>query len=133
LETRNLKLMFNYEKQSGPGIFREFANPIENQEAETMIALIVRFKSQLSYEEVLKMAEDRADRFRALDGLVQKYYLNYAEKDEYGAVYLWESEEALKKFRDSELARSIPEAYKAEGAPDILPGEVIMTLRPEAK
>jgi heme-degrading monooxygenase HmoA len=117
--------------KSGPGILREIMILIENQEAETMIALIVRFKSRLSYEEVLKIAEDRADQFRALDGLAQKYYLNYPEEGEYGAVYFWKSEEALKKFRNSELARSIPEAYEAEGAPDIRMAEVIMPLRAE--
>jgi heme-degrading monooxygenase HmoA len=98
-----------------------------------MIALIVRFKSRLSYEEVLKIAEDRADRFRALDGLAQKYYLNYAEKDEYGAVYLWESEEALQQFRDSELAATIAGTYGVEGALDLRVAEVIMPLRVEGK
>lgn len=98
-----------------------------------MIALIVRFKSRFTYEEVLKIAENRADQFRALDGLAQKYYLNYAEKDEYGAVYLWESEGALKRFRNSELAATIAETYGVEGAPEFRIAEVIMPLRAEGK
>ena len=98
-----------------------------------MIALIVKFKSRLSYEEVLKVAEERADRFRAIDGLAQKYYLNYADKDEYGAVYLWKSEEALKEFRNSELAATIAETYGVEGDLVLRVAEVIMPLRAEGK
>jgi hypothetical protein len=77
------------------------------------------------------MAEDRADRFRAIDGLAQKYYLNFADKDEYGAVYLWKSEEALKEFRDSELAATIADTYGVEGDLDLRMAEVIMPLRAE--
>jgi len=98
-----------------------------------MIALIVKFKSRFSYEEVLKIANDRADQFRAIDGLLQKYYLKYADDNNYGAVYLWESEEALQEFRNSELAATIAETYGVVGDLDLRMAEVIMPLRTEAK
>jgi len=96
-----------------------------------MTALIVKFKSQLSMEELLRISEERIDRYRALDGLLQKYYLEYQEKNHYGAVYIWESEEDIKAFRASDLYRTIPEAYQLEGDPEITMAEVAMTLRPE--
>ena len=94
-----------------------------------MIVQIVRFRSGLSDEEVRKTYESRAPRYRALKGLQQKYYLRFPETEEHGAVYLWDSEESLRRFRESELARTIPEAYRVRGTPDIRLAEVVMTLR----
>ena len=90
-----------------------------------MTALIVRFKSGLSFEELLKKSNDRADKYRATDGLLQKYYIRFQGDGEYGAVYLWESEEALEKFRSSDLAGTIAETYKTDGDLDLQVGEVI--------
>ena len=95
-----------------------------------MVVQIVRFKSGLTYEQHMKTAEERLPQYRALKGLIQKYYLKYDGVDEYGAVYLWESEAALKEFRESELFRTIPATYHFEGAPDIQTAELIMPLRP---
>jgi len=97
-----------------------------------MVVQIVRFKSGLTYEQLMKVAEERAPQFRALKGLVQKYYLKYDGADEYGAVYLWESEAALNEYRASELFRTIPATYQVQGAPDIQPAELVMTLCPGA-
>lgn len=97
-----------------------------------MIVQIVRFESRLKDKDVLATYEARAPRYRALPGLLQKYYLRFPETGEHGAVYLWESESALKAFRDSELARTIPDAYAVRGEPEIRIAELVMTLRPEA-
>jgi heme-degrading monooxygenase HmoA len=97
-----------------------------------MIVQIVRFQSGLTDEEVLATYEARAPRYRALPGLVQKYYLRFPATGEHGAVYLWESESAMREFRDSELGRTIREAYAVRGEPDVRVGEVVMTLHPDA-
>jgi heme-degrading monooxygenase HmoA len=94
-----------------------------------MIAYIVRFKSGLSDEDVLKMYNARAPQYRALKGLIQKYYLRFPETGEHGAVYIWESEAALKEFRESELGRTISTAYQIKDASDVRTAEVVMTLR----
>ena len=94
-----------------------------------MIVQIVRFKSALSDEKVVETYKDRAPRYRALKGLAQKYYLRYPDTGEYGAVYVWESEEAMKEFRDSELGRTISSAYQVQGTPNITTAEVADTLR----
>lgn len=95
-----------------------------------MIVQIVRFKSELSEEQVLKMYEARAPRYRALKGLKQKYYLRFPETGEHGAVYFWESEKAMKEFRESELGQTISIAYKVQGTPKIRKAEVVMTAHP---
>lgn len=42
--------------------------------------------------------------------------LRFRETGEFGAVFVWDSDEALAAFRESELARSIPGAYQANEA-----------------
>jgi heme-degrading monooxygenase HmoA len=96
-----------------------------------MVVQIVRFKSGLSDEEVLNMYEARAPRYRALAGLRQKYYLRFPRTGEHGAVYVWDSEQAVKDFRESQLARTISDTYQVRGASDIEVAEVVMLLRPE--
>ena len=90
---------------------------------------IVRFRSRLTAAEVLERYRSRVPQYRQVPGLVQKYYLHYAETDEHGAVYVWESKEALAAFRRSELGRSIGDVYQIESR-DVREGEVVLTARP---
>jgi heme-degrading monooxygenase HmoA len=94
-----------------------------------MIVQIVRFKSGLSDEKVLTTYEARAPRYRALKGLIQKYYLRFPETSEHGAVYIWESEADLKEFRESDLGRTISTSYQIQGEADVQMAEVVMMLR----
>jgi heme-degrading monooxygenase HmoA len=96
-----------------------------------MIVRIVRFRSRLSEEDVLSTYQDRAARYRKVPGLRQKYYLRFPETGEYGAVYVWDSPEALRRFNDSDLARTIPDAYQVEGAPKAESAEVVFALHPK--
>ena len=96
---------------------------------EPALTLLVRFKSQLSFDEVMKVVEERAPEFKALAGLRQKYYLRDVASGEYAGLYLWESPDALTAYRDSELRASIAEAYQVEGEPRVEVYQVIKTLR----
>lgn len=97
--------------------------------SEPELLLLVRFKSGLPYEEAVRIAEERAPEFRALTGLIQKYYLQDPATGEVAGLYLWESAEAAAAYRDSELRASIAEAYQAEGPPRIETYRVFKTLR----
>lgn len=97
--------------------------------SEPKLALLVRFRTQLSLDDVMKIANERAPEFRALAGLQQKYYLHDAATGEIGGLYLWDSQEALAEYRDSELRASIARAYQAEGEPRIEVYSVVKTLR----
>jgi hypothetical protein len=94
-----------------------------------MIVQFVQFKTSLSEKEVLAVAEKRLPEFRAIPSLVQKYYLKLDKPNHYGGFYIWDSPEAMAKYRDSDLAKSIPSAYKIVGAPDIRVYEVVFPLR----
>jgi heme-degrading monooxygenase HmoA len=95
-----------------------------------MIVSLVRFTSTLSEPEVQARIEERADGYRRVPGLVEKVYLRFRETGEVGAMYVWESEDALRRFRESDLARSIPVAYEVEGEPGIELADVLLVVRP---
>ena len=93
------------------------------------VVLLVRLRSSLPRDELLRVMRTRMREFRALDGLQQKYYLEDAESGEYAGLYLWESPEDLAEFSESELRASIAEAYGVEGEPRIEVYSVMAPLR----
>ena len=93
------------------------------------ILLVVKLNSSLSEEELLKVAHERAPQFRAIPGLIQKYYVKLAEPGWFGGVYLWESEEALQSYRASDLAATIAQAYRLVEPPRIERLDVLFPLR----
>ncbi len=74
------------------------------------IIQIVKIKTALSEDEMLKIAKEREPQFKAIAGLVQKYYIKLENDGEYGGVYVWGSMESLEHFRTTELAKSIAQA-----------------------
>ena len=93
------------------------------------LILLVKFKSLLSFEEVIKVVDSRIDEFRALKGLQQKYYLQEPSTQEYAGLYLWESKEDFFAYRNSELRATIAKAYQTEGEPRIEVFNVVKPLR----
>ena len=96
------------------------------------LILLVRFKSKLPFDEVMRVVEERAPEFEALSGLQQKHYLQDPTTGEIGGLYLWESQEAFTAYRNSELRATIAKAYQAEGEPRIEVYRVVKTLREDA-
>jgi len=94
-----------------------------------MIIQIVKFETTLTEDEVVAVANERIEKFRALPGLIQKYYVRLAGPNHYGGVYIWESREAMAAYRQSDLASSIPAAYQVKGAPTIEILEAMFPLR----
>ena len=97
-----------------------------------MIVQYVKFKSSLSEDQVLQNIKDREPQYKALPGLLQKYYVQDSQTGEYGGIFVWDSAESMNEFQQSELARSTPAAYQVEGQPRIEILDVITLLRPEA-
>ena len=98
-----------------------------------MQLLLVKFRSKLAESDVLRLLEERLPLFRAVPGLVQKYYAREAATGEWCGVYIFESEESLLQYRASELARSIPPTYQLDGPPRVEILEMLFPLRPEAR
>ncbi len=94
-----------------------------------MVIEFVKFKSGLSDEQVRRVMEERAPQYRAIAGLVQKYYVRDPQTGEFGGIYLWDSEESRRAFRESELARTISSAYQSVGPAHVETLEVLFPLR----
>jgi len=84
-----------------------------------MILQMIKLKSSLPEEELMRKARERKPQFKAIPGLLQKYYVNLDKPGHYGGVYIWDSKESLLAYRESDLAKSIPKAYKVVEPPSI--------------
>ena len=94
-----------------------------------MIIQIIKLKTNLAEEEILRRAREREPQFKAIPGLLQKYYVKIGDSGQYGGIYVWDSPESLKSYRESDLAASIPEAYEIIEAPNIELLDVLFQLR----
>ena len=94
-----------------------------------MIVQIIKLKSNLPEEELLRRAKERESQFKAIPGLLQKYYVKFGKSGQYGGIYVWDSPESLKSYRESDLAASIPEAYEIIEAPNVEILDVLFQLR----
>ena len=93
------------------------------------IMLIVRIKTKLTEEELIRRAKERAPEFRALPGLIQKYYIKTKNPGEFGGVYIWDSMESFKKYKESDLVKSIAAAYEATEPPSTELIDLMFELR----
>ena len=96
-----------------------------------MILQIIKLKSDLPEEELLKRAREREASFKSIPGLLQKYYVKTSTEGEYGGVYVWDSAQSLQSYQASDLAKGIPAAYAITEAPDIEMMDIIFQLRNE--
>ncbi|MBC2838595.1 hypothetical protein [Robiginitalea sp. SC105] len=94
-----------------------------------MIIQVIKLKTNLAEDELLKRAREREPRFRAIPGLLQKYYAKTGQPNEYAGIYIWDSPESLKSFRETDLAKSIPGAYEVIEAPNIETMDLLFQLR----
>jgi len=74
--------------------------------------LSVKFNSAFSTEELNKVCQEDLEDFRAVPGLIQKYYLLEESTGAISGVYLFETESARASFWNSELAKTIPARYR---------------------
>lgn len=96
---------------------------------EAMIVQFVRLKSPLTEDDLLEIAHDRAPQFRAIKGLLQKYYVRLPEPCTYGGIYIWDSVESLQQFKDSELASTIGSSYQVSEPPTVELMNLLFSLR----
>lgn len=94
-----------------------------------MILQFVKLKSSLPEDVLLAKAKEREPEFRKIPGLLQKYYVKIDDSGSYGGIYVWDTVESLKTFKESELAKSIPQAYEVLEAPSIEIMNILFQLR----
>ena len=98
-------------------------------EKKGTVMQIVKIKTELTEAEFFEAAKKREPRFKAIDGIVQKYYFKLDEPGAYGGVYIWDSRESLKAFKETELAKTIGEAYKVIEKPSVEIVDIMFQLR----
>jgi hypothetical protein len=77
-----------------------------------MELLFFLFKSELSEEQVRTVVDDRAERYRSVKGLILKFDLHDTQSHHRGGVFVFDSQENLQLFLDSELAKSTGNVYR---------------------
>ena len=95
------------------------------------VVLYVRVKSDLEPDELMRRVDERKPRFLEVPGLLQKIYTRDEASGDVCGIYFFENREALAAFRDTELARTIPDAYEATDVRREV-YEVLYPLRDEA-
>jgi len=93
-----------------------------------MIMQSVKFRSTLNQDALWAKCREREPEYARVPGLLQKFYVAYNEPNTYGGILIWESMEALAAFRETTLAKTIGEAYRTDGAPEIAVGSVEIML-----
>ena len=93
------------------------------------VVVTVKFKSRFDDAEVQRRYPERMPEFRKLPGLVQKYYLYDRKAGEWSGIYFWDSMAAVQEYMQSDLKKSIPEAYGVVGTPRGEVFELVDTLR----
>lgn len=101
------------------------------KDARPSVMLIVRgLKSRLPREELERRYKERLPRFRELPGLIQKYYSYDESTGDWAGIYLWDSEESLAIYLESDLCKSIPIAYELIQPPRVERFPIVDVLRP---
>ena len=95
----------------------------------TIMLLVRGLKSELPREEMERRYRDRLPQFREVTGLIQKYYSYDESTGEWAGIYLWDSEESLARYLESDLRTSIAEAYELAGAPRVERFPIVHVLR----
>lgn len=94
-----------------------------------MFIQVIKFSTNLDEKNIVDIAHSRAEEFRALKGLIQKYYFKTGKEGEYGGLYIWQDKLSMEDYKTSDLAASIPAAYEIVSAPDIQILEALFPLR----
>jgi heme-degrading monooxygenase HmoA len=94
-----------------------------------MEVVFVTFETELDPDELERTLRERAEKFRAVDGLVQKFYLRDDANGRVGGFYVFDSEASREAFFASDLRATIPDAYSVKGEPDVSTFHLLFPLR----
>ena len=70
-----------------------------------------------------------SQQYLQVEGLIQKYYVMDKSTGHVGGVFIFDSKESLRAFRDSELAKSTAAAYKFVEPPTTRALEIAKVLK----
>ncbi len=84
-----------------------------------MEVVFILFKSNLPKEDVIRNFGARADLYRAVPGLVQKYYIHDEKTDHFGGIHIFDTLENAEAFMSSALVKSIGNAQSSHEPPSV--------------
>lgn len=94
------------------------------------VVLFVRIQSDIPFDELERRLLERKPSFLEVPGLIQKIYGRDPATGDACGIYFFDSREALATFRETELAKTIPDAYEATDVRREV-FEVLYPLRPD--
>jgi len=95
----------------------------------TMMLIVRGLNSELSHDEFERRYKERLPQFRNVVGLIQKYYSYDESTGEWAGIYLWDGEESLSSYLESELRKSIATAYELTEPPRLERFPIVDVLR----
>ena len=63
----------------------------------------ITFESELRFEQILARFRERAQHFRDMDGLLQKFYVHDEDSGRVGGIYVFDSEASRDALFESEI------------------------------
>lgn len=108
---------------------KNFLSDNAGEDNQNRVVQIIKLKSNLPEEELLAKARERAQQFKEVPGLIQKYYLRLDEPGRYCGVYIWDSKASMQAFLKSGLAAGIGKAYQVVEGPDAEISDLLFQLR----
>lgn len=82
-----------------------------------MNILVMRFETPLQGDDRVAIREGSVEKFRALDGLEEKYYLGDLEQPSAGGIYLFDTDEQLQAYLDGPIVSGIQGRYQTGQPP----------------
>ena len=76
-----------------------------------MEVVFITYESDLSVEAIDELFRERAQRYREMDGLLQKFYLHDEESGRVGGIYLFDSPESRDALFEADVHASLRDAY----------------------
>lgn len=77
-----------------------------------MEIVLITYESELDVDEIDALFRERSQKYREMDGLLQKFYLHDEERGRVGGIYVFDSEASRDKLFESDIHASLREAYK---------------------
>lgn len=93
-----------------------------------MEVVFATFESELDAEAVEETMHERAEKFREVEGLVQKFYFHDAESGRHGAFFVFDSKASRDAYFESDLSAGVSDAYAVSGDPDVTTGHLLFPL-----
>lgn len=77
-----------------------------------MEIVFITYESEFDVDEVESLFRERSQKYREMDGLLQKFYLHDEESGRVGGIYVFDSGESADGFFESDIHSTLREAYK---------------------